>query len=158
MKTSRLLIGAGLLTMAVALGGAAYAASSGAAPQHHRMRMMKHMISARIEDMEDEISATPQQRAVIEQAKSDVFAAIEAKQKARAGQQHGQLLAALTADKLDTNALYAMANSRAQDIQDLAKVIVPELQKVHDVLTPAQRQLLAVKAQEMRHGFGGPAE
>jgi Spy/CpxP family protein refolding chaperone len=153
---SRLLIGAGFLTMAVALGGAAYAASG--APQRHRMRMMKHMISARIEDMEDEISATPQQRAVIEQAKSDVFAAIEAKQKARAGQQHGQLIAALTSDKLDTNALYALANSRAQDIQDLAKVIVPELQKVHDVLTPAQRQLLAVKAQEMHHGFGGPAQ
>jgi Spy/CpxP family protein refolding chaperone len=120
--------------------------------------MMKHMISSRIEDLEDEISATPQQRAVIEQAKSDVFAAVEARQKARAGQQHGQLIAALTGDKMDANALYAMANSRAQDIQDLAKVIVPELQKVHDVLTPAQRQLLAVKAQEMRHGFGGPAE
>jgi Spy/CpxP family protein refolding chaperone len=122
--------------------------------------MMKHMVSARIEDMEDQIQATPQQRAAIEQSKSNVFAAIEARQAAKAGKSRGQLVALLTADKLDTNALYALANSRAQDIQDLAKVVVPELQKVHDVLTPAQRQLLAAKAQQMhqRGGFGGPAE
>ena len=69
----------------------------------------------------------------------------------------------LTADKLDTDALYAIANQHAQEIQDLAKVIVPEIQKVHDLLTPEQRQILAQKAQQMhqRHqqgGFGGPGE
>jgi Spy/CpxP family protein refolding chaperone len=159
------LIGAGVLTLVLA-AGAAFAATGG--PRAHRLRMMKHMVTARIENMEDAIQATPQQRGVIEQAKSDVFAAIEAKQQAKAGKQRGQLIALLTADKLDTAALYAMANSRAQDVQDLAKVIVPELQKVHDVLTPAQRQLLASKAQEMhgpgqhrhghRGGFGGPEE
>lgn len=120
------------------------------------------MVSARIEDMEDEIGATPQQRAVIEQSKSNVFAAIEAKQAVKAANQHGQMIALLTADKLDTGALYALATSKAQDIQDLAKVVVPELQKVHDVLTPAQRATLAVKAQQMQGhhhgGFGGPAE
>jgi len=71
----------------------------------------------------------------------------------------------LTADKLNPDDLYAVANQRSQDIQDLAKVIVPEIVKVHDVLTPAQRQVLAQKAQEMRQrhqqhqgGFGGPGE
>jgi Spy/CpxP family protein refolding chaperone len=78
-------------------------------------------------------------------------------------QNHRQILQLLTADKLDTDALYAIANQHAQEIQDLAKVIVPEIQKVHDVLTPQQRQTLAQKAQEMhqRHqqgGFGGPGE
>jgi Spy/CpxP family protein refolding chaperone len=158
---SKLLVSAGLLTLAVAVGGTAYAATGG-----HRMGMMKHMISNRIEKMEDAIGATPQQRAVIEQSKSTIFAAIEQRKAQKAGQRgRGQLVALLTADKLDTNALYALANSHAQDIQDLAKVVVPELQKVHDVLTPQQRQLLAQKAQQMhgRHhghggGFGGPDE
>jgi Spy/CpxP family protein refolding chaperone len=161
MTKNKMLIGAGLLTLALAASGAVYAAAGG--HQGHRMQFMKHMVSSRIEHMEDEIQATPQQRAAIEQSKSTVFAAIEARQAAKAGANHrGQLIALLTADKLDTNALYALANSRAQDIQDLAKVVVPELQKVHDVLTPAQRQTLAAKAQQMhehhRGGFGGPAE
>jgi Spy/CpxP family protein refolding chaperone len=166
MKKTTTLIGAGVLTLLLA-AGAAFAATGGV--KAHRMRMMKHMVTARIEDMEDAIQATPQQRAVIEQAKSDVFAAIEARQQAKAGQERGKLVALLTADKLDTNALYAMANSRAQEVQDLAKVIVPELQRVHDVLSPQQRQLLAAKVQQMhenrgqhrfrhRGGFGGQEE
>jgi Spy/CpxP family protein refolding chaperone len=159
MTKSKMLIGAGLLTLVLA-AGAAFAATGGRAG--HRIRFMKHMVSARIEDMEDAIGATPPQRGVIEQAKADVFAAIEAKQAARAGKNRGQLIALLTADKLDTGALYALANQKSQDIQDLAKVVVPELQKIHDVLTPAQRQTLAAKAQQMhehhRGGFGGPAE
>ncbi|HEX4381360.1 MAG TPA: Spy/CpxP family protein refolding chaperone [Myxococcales bacterium] len=157
MMKSRVLIGAGLLTLVLA-GGAAFAAKEGV--RHHRMKFMKHMVSARIEDLEDEIDATPQQRAVIEQSKSNVFAALEAKQAAKAQDQRGQLVALLTADKLDQSALYALVTSKTQDIQDLAKVVVPEIQKVHDVLTPAQRQTLAAKAAQMhehhRGGFGGP--
>jgi Spy/CpxP family protein refolding chaperone len=157
MTKNSVLIGAGILTLAL-VAGTAFAAAGGRAG--HRMKFIKHMVSARIEDMEDEIDATPQQRAVIEQSKSNVFAAIEARQAAKASKQRGQLIALLTADKLDTNALYALANSRSQDIQDLAKVVVPEIQKVHDVLTPAQRATLAAKAQQMHghRGFGGPAE
>jgi hypothetical protein len=44
-------------------------------------------------------------------------------------------------------------------VNDMAKVIVPALQKVHDTLTPAQRQQLAQvwsqQHQGMRGGFGG---
>jgi Spy/CpxP family protein refolding chaperone len=148
--------GAGLLAGLVLAGGAAFAAAQGF--QHHRMKVMRHMVSARIEHMEDAINATPQQRAVIEQAKDEVFEAIKTKAN---HQTRGQMIALLTADKLDTNALYAIANQRSQDIQDLAKVIVPELQKVHDTLTPSQRQTLAQKAQEHmngRGGFGGQEE
>ena len=153
MRSSKLLIGAGLLVLALAIAGGAVAATGGM--QGHRLRMMKHMVSARIEDMEDDIDATPQQRQVIEQAKADIFAAVEAKmQAAKAGHQRQKLIALLTADQLDTRALYLLADSRAQDIQDLAKVVVPELQKVHDVLTPAQRQILAEKAQALRGGSG----
>jgi Spy/CpxP family protein refolding chaperone len=158
-----LLVGVGVVGGLVLAAGAAFAAAQGM--HMHPANMMRHMVSAHIERMEDAIDASPQQRAVIEQAKDEVFDAIKAKANP---QQRQQLVAILTADKLDTDALYAMANQRAQNIQDLAKVIVPELQKVHDVLSPQQRQMLAQKAQQhmqkmQQHeqhkgGFGGPEE
>src|SRR5258708_27833181 len=115
----------------------------------HRMWTLKHMTSARIEDAEDYIDAPPKQRVAIEESKQAVFKALQAKAQSHQAE-HGKLIDLLTADKLDTDALYALANQKAQDIQDLAKVIVPEIQKVHDQLTPAQRQKLAQKAKEMR--------
>ncbi len=167
MTKKTLWIGAGVLAV-VLVAGASYAAMGmgpGFGP-HGRMRMMKHMISARIEDAEDLVQATPQQRVAIEQSKENIFAAIQARAQSHQGD-HAKLIDVLTADKLDTNALYALANQRASDIQDLAKVVVPEIQKIHDVLTPAQRQTLAQKAKELqqRHqqrmqqgGFGGPPQ
>jgi Spy/CpxP family protein refolding chaperone len=152
----KILIGLSALAL-LAGAGAAWAAG------HHGrgMGMMQHMLTARIEKAEDLIQATPQQRAQIEQSRQVIVNALQA--KAKGHQNHGQLMQLLTADKLDTDALYAIANQRAQDIQDLSKVVVPEIQKIHDLLTPQQRQVLAQKAQEMRQkhqqgGFGGPGE
>jgi len=141
----KLLIGVGAL--ALVAGTAAYAAHG---------HMMKHMIAAHIEDMEDYIDATPQQRQVIEDAKNQIVNALQARAHK---DMHGQLMAAVTGDKVDEKALYDFADARAKDIQDLAKVIVPQIVKVHDSLTPAQRQKLADKAKQ-RHerwqgGFGG---
>lgn len=154
-----IVIGATALVVLAGAGAAAWAAMG---PHGgHGLRMMKHMISARIEDAEDLISATPAQRVQIEQSKEVIFKAFEARAKDRM-QNHGQMMSLLTADTLDTKALYAVADQRAQDIQDLAKIIVPEIQKVHDILTPAQRQTLTAKAKEMQQkhmghgGFGGP--
>ena len=147
-------IGAGALGLFL-VGGAAYAMGHGG-----HGRMMKHMVSARIEDAEDAIEATPQQRVSIEQSKQTIFKALEARASGRQ-QTHAQVIDLLTADKLDTAALYKIADQHAADIQDLAKVIVPEIQKVHDLLSPAQRQKLADLAKkhaahEHGMGFGGP--
>lgn len=140
---------------ALAVVGAAAAWAQGPGRGH----MMKHMIAARIEEAEDAIQATPAQRTQIEQSRDVIVGAFEAKAKSR-GQDHKQMLALLTADKLDTQKLYDLANQHAQDIQDMAKIVVPEIQKIHDVLTPAQRQQLATHIQQMHHGphggFGGP--
>jgi Spy/CpxP family protein refolding chaperone len=150
-----------LIGLLVAGAGAAAWAQMG--PHHGGFRMMKHMISARIEDAEDLIQATPAQRTQIEQSKQTILGALEAKAKTRAAN-HPQIAALLTADKLDTGALYSIANQHAQDIQDMAKVVVPEIQKIHDVLTPAQRQKLADHFQQMHEkhgahgGFGGPPD
>lgn len=151
----KMLIGVGALGLLL-VGGAAYAMGHGG-----RGRMMKHMVSARIEDAEDAIEATPQQRVAIEQSKATVFKAFEARAQGRQ-QTHAQVIELLTADKLDAAALYKIADQHAADIQDLAKVVVPEIQKVHDLLTPAQRLKLADLAKKHaahmqgHGGFGGP--
>ena len=150
----KMLIGLGALGLLL-VGGAAYAMGHGG-----HGRMMKHMISARIEDAEDAIEATPQQRVAIEQSKATVFKAFEARAQGRQ-QTHAQVIELLTADKLDPAALYQIADQHAADIQEMAKVIVPEVQKIHDLLTPAQRQKLAELARKhaghmQGGGFGGP--
>ena len=73
----KLWIGVGATGLVLA-AGAAFAAMGHGGPHG---RMMKHMISARIEDAEDYIDATPQQRAVIEQSKDTIVNAIEARMK-----------------------------------------------------------------------------
>ena len=137
---------AGGAVAAVLVAGAAYAAMG---PMHGRM--MHHMISERIDDALDYIDATPQQRAVVEQSKETILGAIQARMQSHKGE-HAKMVDLLTADNLDTNALYAIADQKASDIKDLAKVIVPEIQKIHDTLTPAQRQKLAarIKARHQR--------
>jgi periplasmic protein CpxP/Spy len=155
--TKRILIGLGALVVLVA-AGAAWAHGRGG------RFMMKQMITAHVAEAEDFIEATPQQRALIEQSRDNILNALQAKQKDRS-QAHSQLVKLLTADKLDSGDLYKIADQHAQEMQALAKVIVPEIVKVHDALTPAQRQKLAQKAEEMRAkhhgppgGFGGPGE
>ncbi len=113
----------------------------------------------------DAIQATPQQRAQIEQSRDTILNALQARRQNGQQQTHQKLMQLLTADKLNPDDLYAIADQHAQAMQDMAKVIVPEIVKVHDILTPAQRQMLAQKAQEMRQhhqqhqgGFGGPGE
>lgn len=152
------LIAAGALGVLVA--GAAMANGM----HHGRMGMMKHMLTARIEKAEAYVDATPAQKATIDQARDEILKAFEA--RAQANQGHEKLVEMLTADNLDTNKLYALADQRANDIRDMAKVIVPQIQKIHDALTPAQRQKLAAFVKEHhgkrgdrgQGGFGGPQE
>ena len=153
--TRKILIGVGALAILIA-AGAAWAHGPG------RGFMMKQMITKHVAEMEDYIQATPQQRTQIEQSRDTILNALQAKKQER-GQTHQQVMQLLTADKLNPDDLYKIANQHAQAIQDLSKVIVPEIVKVHDVLTPPQRQKLAQKAQEMQQkhqqhkgGFGGP--
>ena len=70
---------------------------------------------------------------------------LQARHQARA-QHKDEIIAALTADKLDTDKLYQLADQHAAEIQAITKDVMPDIQKVHDVLTPAQLQTLAAKA------------
>jgi Spy/CpxP family protein refolding chaperone len=155
----KILIGLGALALLVA-AGAAWARGPG------RGVMMKQMIDSRVAQAEDLIQATPQQRAQIDQSKETIVAALQKGHQDRRAT-HQKLVTMLTADSLAEKDLYAIADQHVAEMQQLAKVIVPEIVKVHDVLTPAQRKTLAAKAQELRQkhqqhqqqgGFGGPGE
>jgi Spy/CpxP family protein refolding chaperone len=145
MKTAW--IGVGALGI-VAAAGAAWAGQGG----HHRM--MTHMIAARVEQAEDFVEATPQQRQVIDAAKDDVVAQITAHMAQRTSHRD-EIVAALTADNLDTAKLYALVDQHTDEMKAMARLVMPDLQKVHDVLTPAQRQKLAQKIKQHHgdHGF-----
>jgi len=144
----------GLLLGVLVFAGAAVAAGI----RHGRAGFMKDRIDSRIHAALDEIQATPQQRQVVEQAENDIFNALQAKAQARKGA-HQALLTAVTGDQFDAQALQSFADARAQDVKDVAAVIIPSLQKVHDALTPEQRTKLVQLVQEHRHGpqggFGG---
>lgn len=120
-------------------------------------RFMKHMLSARIEDAEDYIDATPAQRQVIEAAKDSVLAKLEARRAAHAGQRE-KWIALLKADRLDTAAIYAEVDRRADELKAAARELVPEIEKVHAALTPAQREKLAARAEKMHRRWAGPEE
>jgi Spy/CpxP family protein refolding chaperone len=142
------------LALVVGFAGAAVAAGL----HHGRDGFLKDRIAARVSKALDEIQATPQQRQIVEQAENDIVNAIQAKTQARHGT-HQALLQAFTADNFDAQAVQAFADARAQDVKDLAAVVIPSLQKVHDALTPEQRATLAKLAQQHHRGpqggFGG---
>ena len=133
------------------LGIAGTAVAAGA--HHMRGALLKNRIDARVNAALDAIEATPQQREVAQQAEADILSAIQAKHEANRGA-HQALLTAFTADNFDAHALQSFADARAQDVKDLATVVIPSLQKVHDSLTPAQRSKLVEYIHE--HHRGGP--
>src|SRR6266849_3169987 len=142
MKWKRIALALGIVGV---LGGATAAL---AAANGHRGRNFQKMISARVNHMLDEVGATPEQRQTINQVKDDTIAKLQQKRQQHANE-HAYWTKMLTADQ------------RAQDMAATAKeIIIPALVKVHDALTPAQRQKLAsmVKSHHPQGGFGGPEQ
>jgi Spy/CpxP family protein refolding chaperone len=138
-----------LLLGVLGVAGAAVAAGA----HHARGAFLKNRIDARVNAALDAIEATPQQRQVAEQAETEILDAIQARHQANRGA-HQALLQAFTADNFDGQALQSFANARAQDVKDLATVVIPALQKIHDSLTPEQRSKLVDYIHE--HHRGGP--
>jgi protein CpxP len=130
-------IAAGALAIALAAGAAFAMGRHG----HGGVQMMEHMISARIDDAADFIDANAQQRQVIDGARQEIFKALEARAADR--QAHaGQVLELLGRDNVDVNQLNALVDQKAEDMKAVGHTIVAQIAKVHDALTPAQRQKL----------------
>ncbi|GAC1597033.1 MAG: hypothetical protein NVS4B10_06490 [Myxococcales bacterium] len=147
-------IGAGVLALAGIAAGVAAAQPHG--------RFFKHMVAARVEEAEDLIEATPQQRQAIDQAKDAILATVEKHRADHQGERE-QWISLLSGDTLSEKQVVDAAGRKADELRAVAQEIAPQLVKVHDVLTPAQRQKLAVKARAMHgghrgghRGFGGP--
>jgi Spy/CpxP family protein refolding chaperone len=117
-------------------------------------------ITARVNRMLDKLNATPEQRQAINQVKDDALAKLQ-QQRQQHAQDRGFWMQALTADAVDVDQLNAKADQHAADMAKTAKtIIIPALVKVHDILTPAQRQQLAtmMKDHAPQGGFGGPEQ
>ncbi|HXN81987.1 MAG TPA: periplasmic heavy metal sensor [Myxococcales bacterium] len=146
-----------LALAAVAIVGATAAFAAGT---QGRGMFMKQMVTKRVAAAEDYIQATPEQRQVIEAARDNIVATMEQRIAAHKADR-GQWLSLLTADTLDTSEIVAAAGKHADEIRATAAAVAPDLVKVHDVLTPAQRTKLADHLRSMRghhgHGAGGDA-
>lgn len=154
MKWKRIALALGI---AGVVGGATAAL---AAANGHRGRNFQSMITSRVNHLLDEVGATPEQRQTINQVKDDALAKLSQKRQQHVNE-HARWMQALTADQVDVIALNAAADQKAQEMAATAKeIIIPALVKVHDTLTPAQRQKLAAAIQSRHHqgGFGGPQE
>ena len=153
MKTwTKAAVVVGVVTLVGATGAFAFGHGRGG-------KFLKHMIAMRVEEAEDYVEATPEQRKVIEAAKDSIAGKLEARMAAHVGER-AQWIELFAGSGLDAQAVYARVDAKADEMKAMAREIVPELIKVHDVLTPAQRQKLAehAKAMRARHGghHGGP--
>ena len=146
--------------IALALGILGGATAALAAANGHRRGNFQAMITNRVNHMLDAIDATPEQRQTINQVKDDTIAKLQQKRQQHANE-HAYWMKMLTADQLDAKTLNAEADKRAAEMAATAKdIIIPALLKVHDTLTPAQRQKLAemVQSHHPQGGFGGPQQ
>lgn len=160
--TKKILIAVGALAVVIA-AGAAWARGPGG-----RHFMGKQMITQRVAHLEDLVQATPEQRATIDKAVADIVAKVQA-QHQQGRNLHENVMQLLTGDSLTKEQVVGLANDHVARIQALANDIAPDIVAIHDTLTPAQRQTLAQKVQEMHQkhqkhqhapqgGFGGPGE
>jgi len=101
-------------------------------------------MEAKIAAALDSVDATPEQRAVFQAAQADIKAQLKAQRQAGKGER-GQMAQLLAADRLDTAALQAMVDKQAEARKAAFASILPDLVKMHDALTPAQRQTLLAK-------------
>jgi Spy/CpxP family protein refolding chaperone len=154
------------IVAAVSLCSLVGAGAAWASGPKGRARMMKHMIAMRVEAAEDAVEATDAQRKVIDDSVASITAKLEARMAAHQGQR-AEWLALLSGDSLDPQAIYAKVDAKADEAKAVAREIVPDLVKIHGVLTPTQRQKLAEHAKKMHHrgpghgpghgpGFGAP--
>ncbi len=147
--TRRLLI-VGALVAIPTVGAVAWASDG-----ERRGKYFRRHIDAHLEDVLDDLEATPEQRQTINKAKEQIIAKVETYRTQRK-EVRDELLAMLKADRVDTNRLNQLADEKAAEVKNLVSEIIPIVAEVHASLTPAQRQELAERAESFRgrHGRG----
>ncbi len=112
----------------------------------HDPAQIQKMVNARVDDLLDDVDATPDQRTRIHAIADRMLAAAK---DAHAGheQVRATVLGEWRAETMDRAKLHALVDQRADALRALAHQAVDAAADAHDVLTPAQREKLAVKAE-----------
>jgi len=107
---------------------------------------MERMLGAHLDDLLDDVHATPEQRAKITAVKERLVA----EGKALRGDHRTErkdLLAQWDSPNPDVNRIHAMIDQRGESMKGFAHKVADGLGEVHAVLTPEQRAQLSKKMQ-----------
>ncbi len=103
-------------------------------------------VKAHVDDVLDDVNATPDQRQQIQALVSGVLDQAKTVHQGQADA-HEQLLAAWEADQPDAAALHALVDQRVDQMRALAHAAVDAGVKAHGILTPDQRAKITKKLQ-----------
>ncbi len=117
-------------------------------PDHKDPAQVAAFVTARLDDALDDVDATPAQRTQIQAIKDRLLQRFQA-QRADRQATHATLLAEWKAEKVDRAKVLATLDERAAAMKAMATEAADALIEVHDLLTPAQREKLAKKAERM---------
>ena len=151
MLNRRTILGS-LAVLGVGLIGTVAAFAHGGG--HGRPAMMKRMVSAMIDEALEPANVTADQRAKIYAARDRVFTTMEAHRQTR-GAHMNEALALFESDTVDPGRVAAFRAQREAEHQQVADAISQAITDVHDVLTPAQRKVVADWIRANRPGHGG---
>ncbi len=116
---------------------------------HCRSRDPAHvaaMATEHVNEMLDEVGATPEQRTQILAIKDRLVADGQKLHEGHAAT-HDELLAQWKSDQPDAARLHALVDQRTEELRAFANEAVDAAIQVHGILTPEQRAKLAKKAE-----------
>jgi Spy/CpxP family protein refolding chaperone len=111
---------------------------------------MQERISAHVEDVLEDIEATPEQRQKILAVKDRLLEKGKALHAQR-GEGMRDLLAQWESPTIDVAAVHSRIDARAQGMQAFAHEAADALAEVHGILTPEQRAKVARKWSRRMH-------
>jgi Spy/CpxP family protein refolding chaperone len=116
---------------------------------HHDPAQFQQHVSARIDQLLDDVHATDAQRQQIVALRDKLLADAKALHASNADT-HQQLLAQWQADQPDATKVHALVDGRAAAMKGFADEVADAMIQVHGILTPDQRATVTQKLQ--RHG------
>ncbi len=137
------------VTLAAVLGVVALTGFAGGCGHHGPGRdpaQVAKFVNARVDDLLDDVDATPDQRTKLHAIADRMLAEGQALHADQA-QVHDTVLAQWKAETPDKAQLHALVDARMDELRKLAHDAVDAGVEAHDVRTPAQRETLAKKAE-----------
>jgi periplasmic protein CpxP/Spy len=117
-------------------------------PDHRDPAQVAAFVTERLDDMLDDLDATPAQRTQLQAIKDRMLQRVQALRATRQAT-HQTLLAEWNAEKVDRAKVHALIDERAAEMKALAHEAADAIIEAHDALTPEQRAKVAKKAERM---------